>query len=184
MDSAWSTPGSNAATRFAMGWPLMAKVLLVEPVTAGQAPVASEYQPAPVFGGAWVSRPLPAAEDPFLRNEAMVRTPPAAAYLATRSWRSPSATKKTALSVGGDGSWPPPPWPEWAPTAEVGMTIARIAMDTRAARPRRCVAARPGTTGIDRSSVQGAGLSPGGRRPTRMVRSIVVGPITGPLTRR
>ena len=50
----------------------MWNVLLVEPWTPGQAPVASLYQPAPVFGGAWVSRPLPAAFAPFLRNVAIV----------------------------------------------------------------------------------------------------------------
>ena len=43
------------------GCPLMWKVLLVEPWTPGQAPVVSVNQPAPVFGGAWVSRPLPEA---------------------------------------------------------------------------------------------------------------------------
>jgi hypothetical protein len=31
--------------------------LLVEPWTAGQAPVASVNQPAPVFGGASVNKP-------------------------------------------------------------------------------------------------------------------------------
>ena len=58
MDSAWSTPGSNAAVRFANGWPLRWKVLLVEPWTPGHAPVARLYQPAPVLGGAWVRRPF------------------------------------------------------------------------------------------------------------------------------
>ena len=51
-DSAWSTFASNAAVRFANGWPLIWKVLFVEPWTPGQAPVARLYQPAPVFGGA------------------------------------------------------------------------------------------------------------------------------------
>ena len=46
----------------------MWKVLFVEPVTAGHAPVARLYQPAPVFGGAWVSSPPPVAEAPFLSS--------------------------------------------------------------------------------------------------------------------
>ena len=48
----------------ANGWPLMWNVLFVEPCTPGQAPVARLYQPAPVFGGAWVSRPLPVPRSP------------------------------------------------------------------------------------------------------------------------
>ena len=48
---------ANAAVEFPNGAPLMWKVLLVEPVTPGHAPVLSVNQPAPVFGGAWVSRP-------------------------------------------------------------------------------------------------------------------------------
>ena len=51
IDSAWRTFGSNAEVRLANGWPLMWNVLFVEPWTPGHAPVASEYQPAPVFGG-------------------------------------------------------------------------------------------------------------------------------------
>ena len=62
--SAWSTPGSKAAVRLPKGWPLTWKVLFVEPATPGHAPVASVNQPAPVFGGAWVSRPPPEACTP------------------------------------------------------------------------------------------------------------------------
>ena len=68
IDSAWRTFGSNAEVRLANGWPLMWKVLLVEPWTPGQAPVASVYQPAPVLGGAWVSSPFAGAEAPFLQE--------------------------------------------------------------------------------------------------------------------
>ena len=57
MDSACSTLASKAAVRLPNGWPLTWNVLLVEPCTPGQAPVARLYQPAPVFGGAWVSSP-------------------------------------------------------------------------------------------------------------------------------
>src|SRR6476619_8359715 len=55
IDSACSVFGANADREVPNGCPLMWNVLLVEPVTAGHAPVASEYHPAPVFGGAWVS---------------------------------------------------------------------------------------------------------------------------------
>ena len=76
IDSAWSTFGSNAAVRLANGWPLMWNVLFVEPWTPGHAPVARLYQPAPVFGGAWVSRPLRCASVPFRRNEVIVGSSP------------------------------------------------------------------------------------------------------------
>src|SRR6188474_156716 len=61
IDSACSTPRLNALVDVAKVVLLMWNVLLVDPWTPGQAPVASEYQPAPVFGGAWVRSPLPAA---------------------------------------------------------------------------------------------------------------------------
>src|SRR5262245_21163703 len=78
IDSAWSTFGSNATVRLLKptgtvavgGWSLMWNVLFVEPWTPGQAPVASVYQPAPVFGGACVSSPFPVADVPFFRNSA------------------------------------------------------------------------------------------------------------------
>jgi hypothetical protein len=134
--SAWRTPASKAAVRFANGCPLMWNVLFVEPVTAGQAPVASVYHPAPVFGGAWVSRPLSAAAVPFLRNEA-VGTPPTAAYLATMSWRSPSAAKKMACATGAGAPGAliagAPLDPD--PSAVDGKTRARTS--TATARPNR-----------------------------------------------
>ena len=61
IDSALSTPDANDEVLPENALPLMWKVLLVEPWTPGQAPVARLYQPAPVFGGASVSRPLPEA---------------------------------------------------------------------------------------------------------------------------
>jgi hypothetical protein len=48
----------NADVEFANVEPLMWNVLLVEPWTPGHVPVASVNQPAPVFGGACVSRPF------------------------------------------------------------------------------------------------------------------------------
>src|SRR4051794_29819373 len=99
--SAFSTLAAKAAVLLAKVPPLMWNVLLVEPWTPGHAPVARLYQPAPVFGGASVRRPFPAADVPFLRNEPIVGSRPWAAYLATRSWRMPSATKKTAVPASG-----------------------------------------------------------------------------------
>ena len=55
---------SNAAVRLPNGCPLTWNVLFVDPATAGHAPVISVFHPAPVFGGAWVSRPLPDAMAP------------------------------------------------------------------------------------------------------------------------
>jgi hypothetical protein len=52
---------SNAAVRVVKAAPLRWNVLFVEPWTPGHAPVARLYQPAPVFGGAWVRSPLPVA---------------------------------------------------------------------------------------------------------------------------
>ena len=79
MVSADSTPGSNAAVRDPNAWLLRWKVLLVEPWTAGQAPVAIVYQPAPVLGGAWVSMPPPEADAPRRSRSAKPGTPPASA---------------------------------------------------------------------------------------------------------
>ena len=106
IDSAWRTPGSNAAVRAVPNAsPFLWNVLLVDPWTPGHAPVARVYQPAPVFGGACVSRPLPDALLPDLRNPAIVGITPAAAYCSTMSWRMPSAAKNTALP----GVFPPLP---------------------------------------------------------------------------
>ena len=81
MVSAWSTPASNAEVRLANGdvGPDLWKVLFVEPVTPGHAPVASVYQPAPVLGGAWVSMPWPEALTPLRRKLRMVGMTPSPA---------------------------------------------------------------------------------------------------------
>src|SRR3954465_13936360 len=76
--SALSTFALNAEVLFANTPPLMWNVLLVEPWTPGQAPVARLYQPAPVLGGASVRSPFPAAVVPFLRKEAIVGSRPCA----------------------------------------------------------------------------------------------------------
>jgi hypothetical protein len=80
MDSTWRMFGAKADVELPNGWPLMWNVLFVEPWTPGQAPVARVYQPAPVFGGAWVRRPPPVAEAPFLRKSAIVGMTPWPAY--------------------------------------------------------------------------------------------------------
>src|SRR4051794_10034560 len=100
IDSACSTFASNAVVRLANGCPFTGNVLFVDPCTPGHAPVASEYQPAPVFGGACVSSPPPAAETPLRRNCFIVGIPPWSTYFATRSCRSPSEVKKTARGFG------------------------------------------------------------------------------------
>ncbi len=69
--SAWSTPESKDEVRLVNGAPFTWKVLFVEPCTPAHAPVASENQPAPVFAGACVSRPPPAAEVPFFSSSPM-----------------------------------------------------------------------------------------------------------------
>src|SRR6478609_1804886 len=148
MVSACNTPGSNAAVRLASGWVLIANVLLVEPVTPGHAPVAIVYQPAPVFGGAWVSMPSPRALTPFLRNFRIVGITPWSAYFSTRSWRMPSEAKKTALPgvESWDGWCPPPLWADAAgvPTARAataaGATRARAAAMTTGRRSLRFTA--------------------------------------------
>ena len=146
IDSACSTPGSNAAVRLVPnGSPFLWNVLLVEPVTPGHAPVAIVYQPAPVLGGAWVSMPSPRALTPFLRNFRIVGITPWSAYFSTRSWRMPSEAKKTALPEveGGDGWCPPPLWADAAgvPTARAataaGATRARAAATTTGRRALR-----------------------------------------------
>jgi hypothetical protein len=139
MVSAWSTPGSNAATRAVPNAsPLRWNVLLVEPWTPGVAPVASVYQPAPVFGGAWVSRPLPDALMQFFRNYAIVGMRPCAAYFATMSWRMPSAAKKTALPM----VLPPFPGGGAAETGPPTVAASRAAMTSRSVN----------LTGLDRGT--------------------------------
>ncbi len=71
--------------RLPNGSPFLWNVLFVEPCTPGQAPVASVNQPAPVFGGAWVSRPLPPARVPVRSSSRKPGTAPLRAYFATAS---------------------------------------------------------------------------------------------------
>ncbi len=79
IDSACGTPAANALVDVEKVFPLMWKVLFVDPWTPGHAPVAMLYQPAPVFGGASVRRPLPAAFVPSRRSARMFGRAPAAA---------------------------------------------------------------------------------------------------------
>jgi hypothetical protein len=124
--------------------------LFVEPVIPGHAPVASVYHPAPVFGGAWVNRPPPAACVPVLRNLAIVGITPWAAYLATRSCRSPSEVKKTALADVAD------------PVAGAATTGAAIRPDSKAMVARAVIArarAREFTTTSPTVDTDGPGSS-------------------------
>ena len=107
MVSAWRAAALNAEVLPENAEPLMWNVLFVEPWTPGHAPVARLYQPAPVFGGACVSMPLPEAFVPFFRKSAIVGISPWAAYFSTRSWRMPSAAKNTAPGSSRP-PWPPP----------------------------------------------------------------------------
>ena len=98
--SAWSTlVAPSADVLLPNGWPLTWNVLLVEPATPGHAPVASVNQPAPVFGGAWVSSPLPDALAPWRRRSRKPGTAPWSAYFSTASWRRPSEAKNRSLSA-------------------------------------------------------------------------------------
>ena len=75
----------------------MWNVLLVEPWTPGQAPVASVNQPAPVFGGDCVSRPLSEARVPFLSSSRNPGVSPSSANSSTRFWTRPSEAKNSSL---------------------------------------------------------------------------------------
>ena len=121
-------PASNAAVRLPNGWPFTWKVLLVEPCTPGQAPVFSVNQPAPVFGGACVSRPLPDARAPLRSRSRKPGTTPWPAYFSTASWRRPSEAKKRSLS-SRPLSWPWRP----LPTAPVRPGSACAQRDQHAA---------------------------------------------------
>ena len=89
----------NAAVEFVNAAPLMWNVLLVEPCTPGHAPVLRLNQPAPVFGGAWVSRPLPDACAPCLSSSLNPGVSPSSAYCSTASWRMPSEVKNRTFPL-------------------------------------------------------------------------------------
>jgi hypothetical protein len=78
--------------------PLTWNVLFVDPVTPGHAPVVSVNHPAPVFGGACVSRPLSEALAPLSSKLLNPGTTPSLAYTSTASWRRPSDAKNSNLS--------------------------------------------------------------------------------------
>ena len=77
----------------------MWNVLLVEPCTPGQAPVVSVNQPAPVFGGAWVSRPWSDALRRRARSSSRKPGVRLVAYSSTASWRRPSEAKNSSLPL-------------------------------------------------------------------------------------
>ena len=153
IDSACRTFGAKDDVELPNGWPLMWNVLFVEPWTPGQAPVARVYQPAPVFGGAWVRRPPPVAEAPFLRKSAIVGMTPWPAYFWTRSWRRPSDAKKTALSVGAFALPAAFVAPEADPRS--GAAVADVA-----SRPNRSAATINKTMGRTRTCATLSSSSP------------------------
>src|SRR5262245_24976165 len=159
--SAWRMPGVKAGVALPNGWPLTWNVLFVDPWTPGQAPVASVYHPAPVFGGACVRRPLPSAWLPFLRSPPNVGMTPSATYAATLSWRSPSEAKKTALSVLGGLA---------ADAVGTTVTSSRMTLADASRRERErltdsssratgMIAGRAGARGTATSSVGRSGVS-------------------------
>src|SRR3954447_19219240 len=82
----------NAACELAKVEPLMWNVLFVDPCTPGQAPVVRLNHPAPVFGGACVSRPWSDAYAPCLSRSLKPGTEFPLAYCSIASWRIPSDT--------------------------------------------------------------------------------------------
>jgi hypothetical protein len=147
----------------------MWNVLFVEPWTPGHAPVASEYHPAPVFGGACVSSPSPDAFVPNRYKRFIVENNPV--YFGMRSWRRPSAAKNTAFGV----------------LALIGAPATGAAAGTSAdARPSGTVSklaasanARNGTTLRERTDTrrEATGYLLG-RDPPRVADRLVV-PLTG-----
>ncbi len=138
--SACSTPAPNELVEFANGWLLVWNVLLVEPCTPGQAPVAIVYHPAPVLGGAWVSMPPPLADAPLRRSSAKPGTaecrPRSFAYRSTTSCRRPSAANSRTESSSRRS--PPPPCPAACGSATaVAATTATTALTTTPTRRPR-----------------------------------------------
>jgi len=77
--------------------PLTANVLLVEPWVPAHAPVASEYQPAPVLGGAGGKSPL-APVMPLLIISLTAGMLPTVAKCTALSGRIPSAANISAFA--------------------------------------------------------------------------------------
>jgi hypothetical protein len=104
--SAWRTPAAENEVRFEKVSPLRKYVLLVEPWSAGYAPVAIVYQPTPVLGGNAWSIPL-SPVTPVSMSALYVGMTPSAAYFSMRSGRMPSeanSTVRLAAPTGDDGS--------------------------------------------------------------------------------
>ena len=127
----------------ANGWPLMWKVLLSAPETPGQAPVASVCQPAPVFGGACVSSPLPDAFAPVRSSLRIAGIRPCAAYFSTASWRMPSAANSSTLSLGAAAPALAAPRCASAPTSGTSPATATAAIASPDPMRHRLPAAAP-----------------------------------------
>ncbi len=92
--------GVPKLTRLLKTSPVRWNVLLVDPCSLGQVPLASVYQPTPVLGGKAGCKPLFPFTPLFIRS-LKVGMMPSAAYLSTRSGRMPSDAKKITLLVSG-----------------------------------------------------------------------------------
>ena len=112
----------------------MWKVLLVEPCTPGHAPVVSVNQPAPVFGGACVSRPWSEAFVPCRSSSRKPGVSPSSAYCSTASWRRPSEAKNSSLPLSSPWSWSWP-WPPPLACAPTNGTASAPAAATATTAP-------------------------------------------------
>src|SRR5689334_1311400 len=135
IDSAFMTPWVEKLVALENVVPLMWNVLLVEPCTPGHAPVARLYHPAPVFGGACVSRPFPAAWVPFFRNSWRVLCL-SVTYLSIRSCRNPSDAKNTNLSAVAADRAAAPGLSDEADSAP-SVAVAASAIAARSTMPKR-----------------------------------------------
>ena len=114
IDSACSTPGSNAAVRLANGCPFRWKVLFVEPWTPGHAPVARVYQP-----GAGVRRRL--GQEAVARRERAVLE-----ELATSSASRPARRTSRRCPVGARRRRRRPPCRSRFVVADVAVEAALV----------------------------------------------------------
>src|SRR6188474_3499450 len=98
--SAWSVPApENEVRLLKLPSPTRWYVLFVEPCSLGHVPVASVYQPTPVFGGKPCCMPFaPRTPDDIIA--AYVGIAPSAAYFSIKSGRIPS--DENMIVFGGE----------------------------------------------------------------------------------
>src|SRR5215211_2537065 len=115
--SACRTPAPENEVEFANESPPRWNVLFVEPCSDGYVPVASVYQPTPVFGGNDWTIPLSPVAPRFI-SSLYVGMKPALTYFSIRSGRMPSEEYITTLSTGH---------PSFFATAEPAPSVNTIA---------------------------------------------------------